>query len=305
MICRRPQCTPGCLRPVDPAHRRSPVAQLGVALRAAWSVALSVGLLRLAALGPRRSAARRASWVLTRRSRAVLRALGITVETTGAPRRDPALVVGNHQSFLDILVLAAQRPMRQVAKVEVAGWPLFGGLARTTGSLFLDRRALHELPALVEAAGAALRSGDTVQVFPEATTRCGDAITEFHRAVLQAAVDAAVAVTPVTLRYAIAGEPVNAPAFLGDETLLDVLRRILALRGLTVQVRWLPAVPAIAGTGHRATDRARLTTLVQDAVARDLAVPVVWRTGRRVELAPATDALRAATDALRAAPATG
>lgn len=289
MICRRPACTPGCLDTPATELRRGRIGQLAVLTRTLWAVLVSVALIHLLTPGAGSRAERRGAWLLHRRSAAILRALGITVHTRGTPREGGALVVGNHQSFLDILVMSAQTPLHQIAKTEVGDWPLVGGLATRTGTRFLDRSALSTLPLLVDDAVALLRSGRKVQAFPEATTRCGGAIDEFHRCVFQAAIDAAVVVAPVTVQYTGPdGSPVNAPAFVGDETLADSLRRVLALRGLTVQVNWLSPIPAIAGTGHRATDRRRLTTLVQDAVARDLQVPVVWRSGRRLADVPTT-----------------
>jgi 1-acyl-sn-glycerol-3-phosphate acyltransferase len=124
----------------------------------------------------------------------------------------------------------------------------------------------------------ALRQGAKVQVFPEATTRCGGALGEFRRAAFQAAIDAAVVVLPATLSYRDRdGRQTAAPAFVGDETLIASIRRTVAVTGLEITVRWLSPIPAIAGTGQWARDRANVARGVELAVARDLGVPVVRR----------------------------
>jgi 1-acyl-sn-glycerol-3-phosphate acyltransferase len=110
-----------------------------------------------------------------------LRALGIRLDMRGTPRSGPGLVVGNHVSWLDILALTASAPMRQVAKSEVASWPIIGTMARRSGAIFVRRDSWRQLPAMVEEMTTALRQGEKVQVFPEATTRCGGAIAEFRR----------------------------------------------------------------------------------------------------------------------------
>ncbi len=76
------------------------------------------------------------------------------------------------------------------------------------------------------------------------------------------------------------GRHTAAPAFVGEESLLTAIRRTNALPGLTVGVHWLRPIPAIAGTGQRAKDRARITTLVESAVARDLQTSIIRRRSR-------------------------
>ena len=271
--CPRPTCDTKCLDPARP--QRSISAFLG--RTAATVVAVLAGALLIVGVAavPGHSRTRRSTWALGHAARWTLHGLGVRVESSGAPRGGPSLVVGNHVSFLDVLALSATAPMRQVAKTEIAGWPLIGALTRRTGTIFCSRNRLRDLPGLIEETTAALRAGHRVQVFPEGTTRCGSSLARFHRAVFQAALDAAVVVTPVTVSYTAAGHPTRQAAFLGTETLLDALRRVLATPGLTVRLRWLPAVPAIAGTGHPATDRRRLTASVEAAVARALDQPVI------------------------------
>lgn len=284
MTCRQQRCTQSCIDDGDRLQgnnsgRRSRLGTAAVAVRTTVAVGGALVAIRLAGMGRGRGATRRGSWALHVASGVLVSALGVRIEESGSPRSGAALVVGNHLSWLDILVLSARIPMRQVAKTEVGGWPMISGVAGRTGTIFLDRFRLRCLPGVVDQAAAALRQGHKVQAFPEATTRCGGAIGQFYRCLFQAAIDAAVVVAPVTLKYLDAdGGSTAAPAFLGDETLIDSLRRVLALRGLRVQVHWLPAIPAIAGTGRPAVDRARLAALVERAVARDLAVQVVPRT---------------------------
>src|SRR6185295_3773653 len=66
--------------------------------------------------------------------------IGIRVTVTGAPVGDrPLLLLSNHNSWIDIPVLAGVAPVSFVAKKEVAGWPMVGFLARTQRTVFVDR----------------------------------------------------------------------------------------------------------------------------------------------------------------------
>lgn len=142
------------------------------------------------------------------------------------------LVVANHVSWLDVLLVAAVCPGRMLAKHEVSGWPVVGRLARSRGTLFIDRERIRSLPGTVAAIARALRDGETVVAFPEGSTWCGREAGRFRPAVFQAALDAGAPVRPVAIRYRLAGgEPTTVPAFVGDDTLTASLRRVVAARG--------------------------------------------------------------------------
>ncbi|MEU6721822.1 lysophospholipid acyltransferase family protein [Nonomuraea sp. NPDC046802] len=155
-----------------------------------------------------------------------------------------ALVVANHVSWLDPLVIAAAMPSRPLAKREITEWPLIRTLAAASGALFIDRERLYALPATVAAIAAALRAGDTVVAFPEGTTWCGRGMGQFRPAVFQAAVDAGAPVRPATLRYREGAAPSTRSCFVGGDTLLASLRRVAATRDLVVEVRlFAPVYP--------------------------------------------------------------
>ncbi len=274
MTCTAPVCTSAC----STAGAQVCVTARCLGRLIALVIASLAGTLFIVIVtwlpGHRRE--RRGTWALQQVSRWILRSIGIRMSVEGAPRSGPSLVVGNHISWLDILVLSASAPMRMVAKAEVGRWPIIGNTSRRVGTLFLQRERLRQLPAVVSEIAAVLRTGSRVQVFPEATTRCGGALSPFRRAAFQAAIDAGVVVSPVTLRYTDHQRmPTSAPAFVGDETLVASIRRVLHSRSTTVAVHWLRPIPAMAGTGWAPTDRANVARLAENAVARDLGVQVV------------------------------
>ncbi|WP_164479123.1 lysophospholipid acyltransferase family protein [Nakamurella antarctica] len=243
------------------------------------AVAVAISILLVGARTGWRGHGRRARESAALRSIAarMLRALGISVQSIGAPRSGPSLVVANHQSWLDILVLSAAAPMVPVAKSEVGNWPVIGWLARKCGTLFVRRSCWRDLPSVVAQMTLAMRQGHRVQIFPEATTRCGGAVDEFYRSAFQAAIDAAVVVQPVALQYRQGHQSTTAAAFVGEMNVMASVRRVLTCRQLTVTVNWLPAIPAIAGTGVAAVDRRRLCELAFNAVARALNQDVIYR----------------------------
>jgi hypothetical protein len=125
--------------------------------------------------------------------------------------------------------------VRLVAKAEVRRWPLVGPAAAAVGAVFVDRSRPRTLSVTVTQVRDALAAGAVVAVFPEGTTSCGEGAGGFRPAFVQAAVDAAVPVVPLALRFEAAGEPTAQPAFIGADTVLDSARRVLAMRGLRVR----------------------------------------------------------------------
>nr|WP_183646582.1 lysophospholipid acyltransferase family protein [Prauserella isguenensis] len=206
------------------------------------------------------------------RAAGTLEALGITLTVTGPLTTSPrlgavnpqrgvgTLVVANHVSWLDIPALLALEPVRFLAKREVAGWPFVGGQARRMGTLLLDRWSLRGLPASVDAVAERLRAGETVAVFPEATTWCSAPGGPFRRAVFQAALDVGAPVRPVTLSYRQRGEPSTIAAFVGDDGLAASLARVIRARGLEVHV---DVHDALDPTGDRRTLARRAQRVVQ------------------------------------------
>ncbi|MER6357885.1 lysophospholipid acyltransferase family protein [Streptomyces sp. NPDC001634] len=185
--------------------------------------------------------------------RTVVRAAGVRVRITGtAPRRGGLLMVANHISWLDIPLLAAVRPGRMLAKTEIRQWPVAGALTARSGALFIERDRLRALPDTVARIADGLRAGSAVVVFPEGSTWCGRAQGRFRRAVFQAALDAGVPVQPVRLHYRLDGGPAStAPAFVGSDSLLTSLWRVVSARRLIAEVRVTPVLEPDNGTDRR------------------------------------------------------
>jgi 1-acyl-sn-glycerol-3-phosphate acyltransferase len=158
--------------------------------------------------------------------------LRVSVETTGAGvARGPAvLLVVNHVSWIDILVMGGLTPFCFLAKSEVARWPVIAAFARVQGTVFIDRARRRAIPPANAAMAARMREGRAVLLFPEGTTHDGVTLGHFHASHYAAArdllaVDAAreaVMVQPVALAYSSPLAP-----WVGDDTLLAHLWRVL------------------------------------------------------------------------------
>jgi lyso-ornithine lipid O-acyltransferase len=123
--------------------------------------------------------------------RLLARLLCIRIITRGAQVAGrPVLIVSNHVSWVDIVVLAAIAPMVFVAKREVASWPLIGWAARVQKVVFVDRGRRQQTPDSVKAIAERLADGHAVVLFAEGTSGDGNRVLPF-RSALVGAVEAA------------------------------------------------------------------------------------------------------------------
>lgn len=198
-----------------------------------------------------------ARWV-RRWARAIVRAAGVRLRVTGpAAPTGGVLLVANHISWLDIPLLAAVRPARMLAKAEIRQWPVAGVLTASSGALFIERDRLRALPQTVAQIAGALREGTAVVAFPEGSTWCGKAQGHFRRAVFQAALDAGVPVQPVRLHYRLAGGAAStAPAFVGEDSLLTSVWRVVSARGLVAEAEVRDAIAPGSHPDRRTLARA-------------------------------------------------
>ena len=141
----------------------------------------------------------RAGW-LQSSSRRVLRVFRVEAKTTG---NIPAsgLLVCNHLSYLDILVLAALAPCIFVAKHEVKHWPVFGWFAKLAGTVFVHREQRAQTGSTVRRIDAALRTGALLVLFPEGTSSGGQTVLPFKSSLLEPATRQPHSLTAGFLRY--------------------------------------------------------------------------------------------------------
>nr|WP_307835348.1 lysophospholipid acyltransferase family protein [Streptomyces adelaidensis] len=249
--------------------RDSGVAAVKAAARFAAVVALVLAGVLVSQAGLRVPAGIVRGWC-----RWTVRASGVRVRISGAaPSTGGLLLVANHVSWLDIPLLGAVRPARMLAKSDIRRWPVAGALVARGGVLFIERDRIRALPETVARIAEALRGGAAVVAFPEGSTWCGRAQGPFRRAVFQAALDAGVPVQPVRVRYRFAeGGASTTPAYVGDDSLLASVWRVVSARGVLAEAE---VRPVIGPGGH--PDRRALAAAAQTAVTdMDAVVPHLW-----------------------------
>jgi 1-acyl-sn-glycerol-3-phosphate acyltransferase len=181
--------------------------------------------------------------------------LGFKVEVSGRASVDrPTLIVANHASWADIVVLGSLVEGTFVAKDDVGNWPGIGYLARLQQTVFIDRdrrRAGDHRDAI----SRRLADGECLIIFPEGTSNDGARVLPFKSALFAVAESgdgpAPLQVQPVTIAYRrIGGRPADAEtlpriAWYGEMTLVPHVWGVLGLGSVDVEVTFHdPVSPA-------------------------------------------------------------
>ncbi len=183
---------------------------------------------------------------------AIGRIAGARVRVVGAPLRRDVLILANHQSWLDILVLAGASGAAFVAKDELRGVPWVGWLCTLNDTIFVARSDRAGIPGQVALLRAAVTRGRPVAIFPEGTTGDGRALLPFKAALLSAFDEAppGIRIQPVAVDY---GAATDAVAWTGDEPGASHATRLLGRRGtIPATLHFLQPIDPVDFPGRKA-----------------------------------------------------
>lgn len=164
----------------------------------------------------------------------------------------PLLIVANHVSWSDILVLGATDKVSFIAKADMAAWPLFGFFAKLQRTIFIERENRQKAGQQATEIARRLRGGDAMVLFPEGTTSDGNRVLPFKSSLFGAARAAldngplphpdVVLIQPVAIAYTrVQGLPMGryhrtVAAWPGSIGLVKHLKGVIAAGAIDVAV---------------------------------------------------------------------
>ncbi len=178
---------------------------------------------------------------------------GVHVNVHGDAAAFPGgLVVGNHQSYLDIPVHASVFALRFAPKAEMRCWPLLGWLTSRNEPVWIDRSSRQKSREVAGEIAATLKNHISMIVYPEGTTSDGlHGLLPFKSTPFEAAIESGAPVQPVLTFYRCepAGE---SAAWFGDDPLAGHIWRILGLKKVVAEVYIMPLMKAEVGETRKA-----------------------------------------------------
>lgn len=156
--------------------------------------------------------------------RKALHLFGIERVLVGQVPEGPCLIVSNHLSWIDILMIGSIMNVRFLSKAEVGSWPIVGRLATGAGTLYVNRGDRHSAEQALNDIADALACGDQVVVFPEGTSTRGPMPIKFRSRLIEAARRAGVPVVPMALSYHGPGKAYA--SYAGDDDFVSHMSRL-------------------------------------------------------------------------------
>lgn len=212
--------------------------------------------------------------------------LGFRIHVHGAMANDrPLLLVSNHTSWTDIILLSTVGDISFIAKTQVREWPLFGALSLLQRTVFVERERRGKTGEQASEIGARLAGGEAIVLFAEGTTSDGNRVLPFKTSLFGAASAAiretgaeSVWVQPVAIAYTkLHGMPMGRyhrpiASWPGDVELLPHLKGILREGAIDVDIRFGEPVAISKGM-----DRKRLARTMENRVRAMLQTSLMGR----------------------------
>ncbi|NKB23356.1 MAG: hypothetical protein GKR87_03015 [Kiritimatiellae bacterium] len=196
----------------------------------------------------------------------IAKIIGIKIQVQGPPPTPPFLLVSNHLSYIDIVVLMAHVQSRFVAKKEVESWPFLGPIVKSVQILFIDRSNRKEVVLVNQKIATCLKDGDSILFFPEGTSSSGSDVLPLKPSLLQYAAENNYPVHYASIAYHT--PPKETPAHLsicwwGEMNFFSHYMKLL-------EISRFYATLTFGSKPIQATDRKMLAAQLREAIRKNL-----------------------------------
>lgn len=165
----------------------------------------------------------------------------------GEIHSESQLMVANHISWKDILLLNSIYPTRFVAKSEIEKWPVVGWLSARVGTLFVKRGNITDIRRLNEQIAQLITDGERVTLFPEGATSDGTEIAHLYPGLFQSVISSSenaipLGVQPIVIIYKIDEQLSPHIPFTGNRGMMANLWSVLGFDHITADIYFTPVI---------------------------------------------------------------
>lgn len=133
--------------------------------------------------------------------RVVSKILGLKIQVEGKIPEGACLIMPNHRSYSDIMLIYGHTACAFVAMAEARSWPLVGIAAETVGTIFVDRKSPNSRKETLVEMKKRLLAGYSIVLFPEGGTFGGPLTKEFKIGSFSLAAENHIPIVPTAIEY--------------------------------------------------------------------------------------------------------
>ena len=173
--------------------------------------------------------------------RAIIRLLhcivGSKIIVYGEEPKNSGLIISNHRTYFDAIVVLRNILAFPIAKKEVESWPLIGNVCKNSGVIFVQRESKGSRNNTLKKVTTVLENGFSILNTPEGTTHIEPTTIEFKKGAFNMAAQLDVPVIPIAIDYKNLGD-----AFIGDDTFVPHFIRCFGKWRTEIKVSYLAPI---------------------------------------------------------------
>ena len=131
----------------------------------------------------------------------ILDIIEIKTITKGEIKTGNYLIISNHSSWLDIIILGSTFKTTFLSKIEVSRWPIIGKITTAVDMLFINRGEKNAAALAVDGISEFLENNRNVTIFPEGTSSGGKGLLKFKPRLFASCIDTSSPVQCVIIKY--------------------------------------------------------------------------------------------------------
>jgi 1-acyl-sn-glycerol-3-phosphate acyltransferase len=169
--------------------------------------------------------------------RIIIILLGTKITQYGKKFNQSGLIVFNHRSYYDPIVILKNILAYPVGKKEVESWPLIGDVCKTTGVIFVQRESRESRKDTLKKMNAVLKNGYSILLAPEGTTHIEPTTIAFKPGGFIVAAQLGIPVLPIAIDYKDLND-----AWIGDETFVPHFIRCFGKWHTEIKISYLEPI---------------------------------------------------------------
>jgi len=156
----------------------------------------------------------------------ILDIIEVKIDIKGDIKKGNYLIISNHSSWLDIIILGSTFKTTFLSKIEVSKWPVIGKITTAVDMLFIDRGAKNAASQAANDISKFITNKRSVTIFPEGTSSGGKGLLKFKPRLFASCIETNCSIQCVIIKYPHKNKKIHpkVPFIRGNSLFLSILK---------------------------------------------------------------------------------